>query len=164
MTDVDPDAVTDQLQQFLDRQAITDLVSRYGLMVDSLRFRDATDLFTDGFVFEFPTVRYALKGGRRVDVVPAEMTSQLGMPPYEATQHVISNVLIELDGDTATVRANLIATHVHRVAEPSSHFDLGGVYEFTVRRTDAGWRLSGVKLTQVWVAGDGPAPTTLKLD
>jgi 3-phenylpropionate/cinnamic acid dioxygenase small subunit len=72
---------------------------------------------------------------------------------YERTQHVITNLLITLDGDRARVRANLIAVHVARASEPTVHFDTGCRYEFETSRTPQGWRISSLKLEALWTAG-----------
>ncbi len=42
---------------------------------------------------------------------------------------MITNLLIDLDGDRAKVRANLIATFVHRADAPGAHFDIGERYQ-----------------------------------
>jgi hypothetical protein len=77
---------------------------------------------------------------------------------FERTQHVLTNLVVAVEGDRATVRANLIAVHVHRAGEPGVHFDMGGWYRFAARRTADGWRLSHVRLTPVWTAGATAGP------
>jgi hypothetical protein len=62
-------------------------------------------------------------------------------------------VLIDLDGDHAQVRANLIATLVPSAAEPAAHATLGERYRFETIRTDSGWRLARIEVEPVWKAG-----------
>ena len=73
---------------------------------------------------------------------------------WEQTQHVITNVVVDLDGDTdtASVRANLIATHVRAMAKPSPDWQVGAKYTFAATRTAAGWRLFKLVLEPLWVA------------
>jgi hypothetical protein len=158
--------ITTQLRELADRAEVSELVSRYVLAVDERRVREATDLYVDGFVLDFPAAVFrlvrpdpALPAVRYHVDTPEPLQELTGHTPYSALQHMTSNVIVELSGDTAHVRANLIAAHVHE--RPDSHFDLGGIYEFDAVRTDDGWRLSRVKLSQVWTGGDAPAPDTL---
>jgi hypothetical protein len=69
---------------------------------------------------------------------------------FEHTQHVITNTLIDLDGDRATIGANLIATFVHHDGAPEPRFALGERYRFEAARTPRGWRLSRVQVTPLW--------------
>ncbi|HEY7622048.1 MAG TPA: nuclear transport factor 2 family protein [Solirubrobacteraceae bacterium] len=130
------------LQDLTDRQAITDLVSRLGLWLDEKRFYDTESLFTED-------VTVATPGGQAqgVGLVAAQARRN---HDYERIQHVITNVLIDLDGDRANVRANLIATLVPSAAEPAAHATLGERYRFEAVRSDAGWRLARVEVEPVW--------------
>jgi len=74
-------------------------------------------------------------------------------PRADRTHHVITNLLIDLDGDRAKVRANLIATFVHRADAPGAHFDIGERYQFEAVRTPQGWLLSRVHVSPVWTSG-----------
>jgi hypothetical protein len=64
----------------------------------------------------------------------------------DATQHVITDVLVDLDGDRAGVSANLIVTFV----DGESLRTLGERYRFDAARTDAGWRLARIEVDRVW--------------
>ena len=75
------------------------------------------------------------------------------------TQHVITNMLIELDGDRAQARANLIATfapdpgsrlQINGEVQRASYLTLGEVYRFGAVRTDHGWRLSRIETEPLW--------------
>jgi hypothetical protein len=55
-----------------------------------------------------------------------------------------------LDGDRATVGANLIATMVPSSDEPDAHLTIGERYRFEAVRTPAGWRFSRVEVSPVW--------------
>ena len=96
------------LQQLLDRQAVTDLVSRLGLWLDGETTLDqARAILADDVAVSTP-------GGtaQGLDKVVAQARRNHDVP----TQHVITNVLVDLDGDRASAGANLIvnfpdATH-----------------------------------------------------
>ncbi|HKR88806.1 MAG TPA: nuclear transport factor 2 family protein [Phenylobacterium sp.] len=67
---------------------------------------------------------------------------------FELSHHFGANCLVKLDGDRASVRANMIATHVPDVS-------LGGHYLFEAVRTRGGWRCRRLKMNIVWSASGG---------
>ena len=135
-----------QMQELVDRNAITDLVSRLGLWLDEKLFDEARSIFTEDATGEFPS-------GPVQGVELLADQARRNHSDFERTQHAITNVLIDLDGDRATVRANLIATFVHRADAPGSHFAIGERYRFEVVRTPEGWRFSRLEVTPVWRSG-----------
>mgnify|MGYP001424817169 CR=1 FL=1 len=142
-----------QVQQLTDRAEISDLVSRLGLLLDEKRFDDIRSVVTDDVVADFPS--YAAAGQLRgSDDLAAHGLKSQGR--FARAQHVMTNVLIDLDGDRASVRANLIATHVHQADESSSHYDIGEYYRLEVVRTPAGWRISRLNPNAIWSAGTRP--------
>jgi SnoaL-like domain len=73
---------------------------------------------------------------------------------------VITDVLIELDGDTAEARANLVATFaadrpgshllINGVEQADSYLTIGGRYRFGAVRTEGGWRLGRIESETLW--------------
>ncbi len=77
---------------------------------------------------------------------------------FRATHHVTSDYVIEVNGDTAQVRANLTAMHLwdHGEGDPcwiESYFFVGDVIRAGARRTPSGWRLTGLEVRTVWRTG-----------
>jgi hypothetical protein len=129
------------LHDLTDRDEIADLVSRLGLWLDEGRFDEASAVLTDDVTVDTPGGQ--AEGIERV-IAQARRNHQ-----FEGLQHLISNVLIDLDGDRADVRANLVATFVGE-AKLEQH---GERYRFEAVRTADGWRLSRVQVRPVWVSG-----------
>ena len=123
------------LQTLIDRQEITDLVSRLGLWIDEKRFDQTDDLFTDDISVR--TLGGEAQGVERV-------AAQAARNHTTDTQHVITNVLVDLDGDRATAGANLVVTF----NEPRR--TLGERYRFEAVREPVGWRLSAIAVEAVW--------------
>jgi len=127
-----------------DRDDITDLVYRLGACLDEHLFEDLRTLLTDDVTARTP-------GGEAhgIDAVVAQATHNHA--GYRRLQHVITNLLIDLDGDRAAVRANLVAVLVR----PADHGQamLGSVYRFRLRRTPRGWRFTHVRVDPVWQTG-----------
>jgi hypothetical protein len=65
-------------------------------------------------------------------------------------QHVITNQLVNIEGDRASVRANLLVSFARSGVSDPQPFLLGEVYRFELRRTDDGWRIAGLGSTPVW--------------
>jgi len=67
------------------------------------------------------------------------------------THHISTNHQITIDGATAASRSCLQAVHVG--ATPFEHWDGGGWYDSTYRRTPQGWKFESVKLGILWLTG-----------
>jgi hypothetical protein len=85
-------------------------------------------------------------------------------PADQRFQHVTTNVLLDLDGDRAKVRANLIVTITTADTKPSAapapppRCTIGEVYSFELVRTRGGWRFSRIETVPLWVSGTVPTP------
>jgi hypothetical protein len=116
-------------RQLIDRHDIADLISRLGLWLDG----DTTLEQARAILAE--DVAVATPGGVQEGIEP---TVEQARANHEVrTHHVITNVLIELDGDRATAGANSIVTFPDRT--------LTGRYAFETRRTPEGWRLTRIE-------------------
>ncbi|MEU1962309.1 nuclear transport factor 2 family protein [Nocardia sp. NPDC019304] len=143
---------TAQLRELMDRQEITALVDRLGRALDEGRFDDLRAIYTPGATAKTPG---GTAEGR--DALIAQASCNHG--EHLRIQHVVGNVLIDLHGDTAEVRANLIATFALATSDgtpPPPVYTLGEVYRFDAVRTGEGWRLSRVQTTPVWSTGKRP--------
>jgi hypothetical protein len=131
-----------QVQELTDRTDLAELVSRLGLWLDEKRFADASSILLDDVIV-------VTRSGtvRGIDAA-AEHARQ--NHSEERIQSVITNVVIDLDGDRADVRANLIATFVPAASAPEAHRSVGERYRFEAARTPHGWRLSRVEASPVW--------------
>lgn len=142
----------EQLQALTDRAELAQLCDRYVLHLD--RDRDSDEwlpaVFTADAHLTFPFGEYRGMAGL------AEF-QEMARVNVDRTHHVGSNYDIELDGDTASVRAHLMAVHVFRREDPHTHFAIGGHYQATAVRTVDGWRFSRLVFDLVWNAGQLPA-------
>jgi 3-phenylpropionate/cinnamic acid dioxygenase small subunit len=129
---------TTLLSALNDRHEITDLVSRLGLWLDEGRFDEAPSILTQDVAVSTPGGQ--AQGIERV-IAQARRNHQ-----HAHLQHLITNVLIDLDGDRAAVRANLVVTF----ADDAVTSQQGERYRFDAVRTTDGWRLSRVEVVPVW--------------
>jgi hypothetical protein len=132
-----------RLHELADRAELADLLARQGLWLDEQRFEHAATIFTED-------ASAHTQGGQSRGLEALTAQARRSHADFAATQHVTSNVLIDLDCDRATVRANLLAVFVRDAAAPEPAFTLGGRYRFEAVRTPTGWRFSRVEVTPVW--------------
>lgn len=149
-----------QLQQLSDRSEITGLISRLGNMLDSKTFDDAHSILA-------PEVTVRTPGGTAGGV--EAVIAQARRNHTVRTQHMISDVLVDLDGDRAHASANLLVTFapetegpqarltLNDAEVPGSHLTIGERYRFGAVRGDAGWRLQSIEVNRVWSTQPVPA-------
>lgn len=79
----------------------------------------------------------------------------------DATQHSMTNPLVEIDGDTARCRVSMQAAHFLRRDDLESEtgsadpeFTIGGAYDDRLVRVDGHWRIDQVTLSVWWRRGN----------
>jgi len=146
-----------QLQPLVDHHDITDLVYRLGMSLDEGHFDELRSLFIEQATARTPG---GTAEGREALIAQASRNHT----PDDRIQHVITNVLVDLEGDRASVRANLVVRFAsvagadEAAFAPAVQFTLGEVYRFAAVRTPEGWRFSSVETIPVWMSGTRPQP------
>ncbi len=123
-------------------------------MVDGRKWELIDSVFTPD-----ATIDYVSTGGK---VGPARETLQWldrALSPWPINMHVITNIVSEIDGDSATVRCCFTAP-MGRVAPDGGGQDIitnAGYYFDKLRRTEAGWRIVERVCNQTIMIGRLPA-------
>ncbi|SDY42932.1 SnoaL-like domain-containing protein [Amycolatopsis xylanica] len=126
-----------------DRIEIADLFSRLAHLLDGKRWDDAATVFTTDVALHSPR-NGELRG---LDTVVAFMRQ--AEVAGESTQHITSDLLVEVDGDQATASANSVVYFFRDGEAP--HRTSGLRLACTVVRTSAGWRLAESWTTLAWM-------------
>ncbi|MFJ9703798.1 nuclear transport factor 2 family protein [Streptomyces sp. NPDC101234] len=118
-----------------DRTAISDVLTRYSTAIDLRDWTLYRTCFTDDVTADFPTGTWT----NREDLASfmAEWHADLGL-----TVHHVDNVVVTVDGDTATARSYGNAVLQADRAHPEKFLELHGTYDDTLVRTPDGWRIS----------------------
>jgi hypothetical protein len=72
----------------------------------------------------------------------------------DAVHHQITNHVISVDGAEATCTANMQGTHVLANASGGPMWTVGGRHVYQLKRTQGGWRISGLTFTLQWATGN----------
>jgi 3-phenylpropionate/cinnamic acid dioxygenase small subunit len=120
------------LQDISDRVEINDLLTRYARAVDRKDWALYRTVFTTDARIDYSSAGGAVSGVEEMCGWLDEALAQ-----FPATQHMVSNVRVELDGDTATVEAMF---HNPMKMPDGSTWVTGGWYHHRLVRTDDGWR------------------------
>ena len=138
-----------------DRDELVELMGRYATVPDTQNWDELpSSVFCDEFTCDFSSL------GPPVATFSRERWRQRTKPVFTgwtATHHAITNHLITIDGDRATIRAHVRAEHwapAEVAAGGPNCWLVVGFYDDVAVRTPEGWRLSSVKLTLVHQEND----------
>ena len=123
-----------------DCAAVAALITRLYRLLDEQRFDELDSVYTDDVVLVFPSGEM-----RGLEAVTAKARARAEQ--YPRMQHLNTDVVVELDGDSAHVRSNHLAFHVE---ESGTRFDAGLVHHFDAARTGVGWRLTRGAGNLIW--------------
>ncbi|MFE5785752.1 nuclear transport factor 2 family protein [Rhodococcus erythropolis] len=133
-------------EALVDKDALRELISRFGFTVDSGNYTGLYSLLSEEVVMEIDE-RMVIRGVEKLVRMGDE-------PVWGATQHLYTDVVPDVTGNRATILANLVAIHVQK-GKPSEHYDFGARYKFEAERADDGsWWLSRIVITKLWESGN----------
>lgn len=153
MTITHTDRVTESADhQLADRLEILELSSKLGLLVDARDWAALEALFSDPVRVDYTS----LFGGEPQTQSPAELVAgwRQNLERLDATQHLIGNQAIEVDGDQASCAANVQATHLLTSGSDGPLWTVGGRYDYGLTRSAGGWRIGALTLTLHWETGN----------
>jgi SnoaL-like protein len=141
--------VQSELRLLADRVELVELLGRYLRRFDSRQIDDGVlrSIFTDDVIIEMPGLTHTGFDGL------LEFQEWM-LSLWQQTLTCTTDHVVEIHGDEATLRGNLLAGHVHRDDDPGTHFHVGASLEADARRTNAGWRLTRFGVGRVWSQGD----------
>lgn len=137
------------LRSLADHLEIRDVLTRYATALDSGEWELLSDVFTADGVAEFGDL-----GGRHEGVGAIAAFVRSVLEGLDASQHLIGNESVLLDGDRAKARCYFQAQHFVVSANGGNCYLVGGTYEDELVRTPAGWRISLRRLVPTWFDGN----------
>lgn len=127
---------------------VQQLIERYmlGIDYDEITEEWARSLFSVDVEIVYPVSRH-----RGLDGLVKFQTSSLGL--WAATHHIVTNPIVEVVAERASIRANLLSVHipkaVDKIMKSPNHYS-GTYMTGNSARTRDGWRLTHLTFDQVW--------------
>jgi len=140
------------LEEIADRLAVVDVMHRFADGIDRRDWARYRSVFTDEIELDYSSYRAENAGTWTADDWVDKARSLF--PGLDASQHTITNTLVELQGDVARVQADVRADHVVVVDGVTSVYTVAGWYEDELVRTHAEWRIRRKVLHMRWSEGD----------
>ncbi|NKY89745.1 nuclear transport factor 2 family protein [Nocardia veterana] len=136
--------------------AVAETCTRMAVHADRREWELLRGLFADKVVLDYTS----LNGGEPAQLTPQEIVDAwaAALGGYDATQHLVGNQLVQLDGDRAVCTASFQATHRLSVAHGSGLWTLGGDYRWELARTGTRWLIISVTMTATWGHGNQDLP------
>ncbi len=138
------------LQELIDKQEIAELLYTYATGLDSRDWVLLGSVFTEDGIADYSHMELGVNEGRAAIVDLCRTT----LINFDATQHLIGNPLVTLDGDRATARCYFQAQHRLVGAPGGDNFIVAGTYEDELVRTPGGWRITRRTLVPSWYEGN----------
>jgi 3-phenylpropionate/cinnamic acid dioxygenase small subunit len=140
--------VTDRVQELCDRLDIAEVLARYCDALDQRRWELLAAVFAADASADYGSV------GTPTGVEAIASAIRNTIENLDATQHLIGNVQVQVQGDTATAQCYLISQHVRAGQPGGEEYLLGGRYVDELARTPDGWRITFRRLDRMWTSGN----------
>jgi 3-phenylpropionate/cinnamic acid dioxygenase small subunit len=135
------------LQDLLDRARISDTILNYATGVDRRDWALYRSIFADEVEFDFEAWLGEPPRIWSADEWLASVRDTLA--PFDATSHMLTNHVITLDGNEATLVAHMVALHYFE----GEVQELGGFYTHRLRREGDDWKIFRCRLVITWERG-----------
>lgn len=139
---------TNEPQNFADHLEIQHVINLYASAIDKHQWSALEGVFTDDAIANF--IGIGVFEGRQA--ITDLITSVLEQ--CSATQHLLGNMNIEVNGDKASATCYLSALHVGLGDYATETLTVWGEYSDELVRTANGWRIVHRTLTPQHAAGD----------
>ncbi len=136
-----------------DHQAICEVRYRYALGLDTRDWELYRSIFADEVEIDFSS--FSGDPGRGVMSAEDWVTQcRVLFTGLDASQHVMTNPMVTVDGDHARCRMYMTADHYFANDQGGDRFVIGGYYDDRLVRTGDAWLLEAVTLTMFWQRGN----------
>lgn len=137
------------VRTLLHRAEIVDLVHRYASSLDDRDWQRLASCFVPEAIAHYGPVL-----GRVDGFAAIERVCRATLDPLDSSQHLISNIEIEITDGAARVRSYFQAQHTKVGTLGGDNFTIGGTYLDQLVHTDSGWRIRERELCMVWQEGN----------
>ena len=134
-----------------DRIAVQEIIIRTATAIDLRDWDMLRSCLLDAIMVDYRDLRGESPTIIAADAYVTQRREAL-TPLY--TQHLSSNHLITIDGDTARCSSQMVIYRRKQTDNGMVHFDTHCHYEHTLQHTESGWKIASIKQTILWNEGD----------
>lgn len=138
------------LQTLLDEREISQALARMTRILDNRAWDSLDSVYAEDLTFN-----YGREEGAGIEAMRAELSGFLDN--CGPTMHLTGNALIEVDGDTATSEAYILARHQGAGESVQVYFDACGAWIDKWERRANGWRIVRRDISTSVMQGDPAA-------
>jgi len=144
------------IDHWLDKLEIQEVLVRYARALDERNHALLNDVFLPD-----ADIDYRAAGGARGDLAEWQEWLHPAMSRFESWQHLLTNFVIEVDGDQATALTRCYNPLQGSRPDGGRYVvHTGASYEDQLTRTEHGWRIAQRKLNMDWL-DDSQFPVSL---
>ena len=140
------------IQHYFDRMEITRVVDEIDNAVDAKDWEGCRGYFTDEIYADFTSLAGGSPGDMPADDLVGAWRTNLYVD--KLSHHMRSNHRITIDGDEAEVFSKGYALNILSRTTGSDLWEVWGNYTHTLRRTDEGWKCSGMTFVVTHARGN----------
>jgi hypothetical protein len=149
MNDTTESTLEARIGELADQLAITDVLYQYATALDTRDWNLLRACFTADGVADYLEFGGVNEGRDAIVELCGGVLSGL-----DASQHLIANPRVVLDGDRATASCYFQAQHFLASPAGGNTYLVGGRYDDRLRRTDEGWQIEHRTLHCSWQDGN----------
>jgi hypothetical protein len=140
------------IETLIARAEISDVVNRYPTGIDRRDWALFRSCFEDEIDHDFES----FTGIPLTHLVTDDWVASVrgGLSGFDATQHISTNHVHEIEGDQAACVSYMVALHYLVDGPERRMHGIGGYYTNRLRRGPEGWKIHACKLTVTWEMGD----------
>jgi len=139
---------TTTTQNFADHLEIQKVINLYASAIDKHQWSALESVFTEDAEADFIELG-VFKGRQTISDLISSVLTQCSV-----TQHLLGNINIEVEGDTASASCYLSALHVGLGDYAAETMTVWGEYKDKLVRTSEGWRIVHRTLVSMYSEGD----------
>ncbi len=145
-----------QLRNLIDEHELRNLVYRLSISMDERDYEGFRSCWCDQVDLDIPSMAEGEdqvgQGSVDADIYSRQVIEMLS--GFEATQHVSTNHLFDVEGDTAHCVSYVFGTHFLRSDNGEAIHQVGAKYEFSTKRVEGVWKIDRMKWRKFWGSGN----------
>jgi hypothetical protein len=144
--------MSDIPQTLKDKADIQETILKYATGIDTRNWALYRSIFADELFMDFSS--YSGQPGSAMTGDEWAATVQQMLPGFDATQHVFTNFVVDVNGDEATATVYMKAEHFIANKLGDNSHTLGGFYVHKMQRHGADWKIHATTLNVTWSRGN----------